>query len=209
MITITTRPFTEEEKRELLAQIPSASNAPQHVILMFLGLTMVSLIPFLLLDKLFDIPANVQIVLCLLIVLGLAWYSYQKWWKPNIDFGEKKKQETELKNTFAEVWRVKTNRAWEREDAEDFGPAFYLEVDEKQGAKTLFLSGQYLYEQDFPNTEFELIKKAGTKEIIRLVALGKYFKPEKALPPFDKQTLKSGNHPYDGDLLDKSLDEII
>lgn len=193
----------------MLAQIPSASSGAEHVILMFLGVTMLSLIPLLLINKLIGIPANLQLTLCLVIVLASAYYSYQKWWKPNIDFGEKKKLEIELENAFAEIWHVKTNRAWEREDVEDFGPAFYLEVGESQTPKTLFLWGQYLYEHDFPNTEFELIKKVDTKEIIRLVTLGKYFKPEKVLPPFDEQTWKSEHHPSDGELFDKSLDEII
>ena len=64
-----------------------------------------------------------------------------------------------------------------------------MEIEEHGERKTLFLWGQYLDElgeDKFPNSEFELIRKADTKEFINLKLMGKYLKPEKELPAFDK-----------------------
>lgn len=64
------------------------------------------------------------------------------------------------------------------------------------------------YEKEFPNTEFEIVRELESKQILDIKLLGKYFAPERILPPFEKQIWKSGKYPMDGDLLDKLLDEI-
>jgi hypothetical protein len=112
----------------------------------------------------------------------------------------------------AEHVYVKTTRAIKREDLEDFGLAFYLEVFDNGQPKTLFLWGQYLeeliHDKNFPNTEFEFLRKKGSDEFISFTTLGQYFEEEKSLPPFGKKTWESGVFPVNGQILDQTIDEI-
>jgi hypothetical protein len=113
----------------------------------------------------------------------------------------------------AEVMHVITTRAIERKDPEDFGVAFYLDVLVDNQRKTLFLWGQHLdelvFEQVFPNTEFEIVTSRLNKRMIDFKIKGKYFRPEKVLPPFSKEVWESGKFPVDGELLDITIDEVI
>ena len=123
-----------------------------------------------------------------------------------------KKNLDKINNGKAEIFHLKTSKAIQKEDYEDFGLAFYLEVRLSQEQKVLYLWGQYLdeleYEKQFPNTEFEIVSEFEPKQVLDVKLMGNYFAPERILPPFDTQTWKSGKYPMDGDLLDRSLDEI-
>ena len=208
MITISTRPFTDGEKKILLQQMSSVSGSVENAIFVFMGLTLVGLLPLLILNRFISIPSKIQLILCISVVFISARYAYLKYWKPNVDFNAREKRQHQLDSTYAEVWHIRTTRALEREDIEDFGPSYYLEVNDKESLKTLFLWGQYLYDRPFPNTEFELVKISDTGETIDLTTLGIYFPPEKVLPPFDLERLKQGHCPNDGELLDQKLDDI-
>jgi hypothetical protein len=76
----------------------------------------------------------------------------------------------------------------------------------------LFLWGQYLdeliHDKNFPNTEFEFLRKKGSDEFISFKTLGQYFEEEKTLPPFDKKTWESGVFPLNGQILDQTIDQI-
>lgn len=170
----------------------------------------VLLAPVLIYDKYFPVPSNIQAVYCILIVIlaiGITIWLTKKW-----EGGlSNAKQIAEIENSVVEVIRIKTARAIEREDFEDFGPAYYLEVFENGQPKTLFLWGQYfdvLEENSFPNTEFEYIRVKRNGEFIEFVTLGKHFQPERILPPFSKEVWKNDSCPYDGQILDLPLDEI-
>jgi hypothetical protein len=59
--------------------------------------------------------------------------------------------------------------------------------------KTLYLWGQYLDElessKQFPNTALEITRLPGHKEFIEFKVAGEYFKEEKTLPAFRKETV--------------------
>lgn len=206
MIKITVRPLTDDEAKLLNERKPSLYKVVEEYALFFIGIYVVLLIPLLLTDHFISISSDLQFIVCIVLFFLTAFIVQRiskKYRSSNNKAFESKK--------VAEVLHVKTNRAIEREDIEDFGSAFYLEVEDGGKRKTLFLWGQYLddvAENRFPNSEFELIRKADTKEFINLKLLGNYFKPEKILPAFDKELWKSGRTHEDGQIVNSPIDEI-
>jgi hypothetical protein len=206
VIRITVRPLTDDEAKLLNERKPSLYKVVEEYALLFIGIYVVLLIPLLLTDHFIPISSDLQFIVCIVLFFLTAFIVHRiskKYSSSNNKAFESKK--------VAEVLHVKTNRAIEREDIEDFGSAFYFEVEDEGKRKTLFLWGQYLddvAENRFPNSEFELIRKADTKEFINLKLLGNYFKPEKTLPAFDKELWKSGRTHEDGQIVNTPIDEI-
>ena len=150
----------------------------------------------------------VYYILMLLVGLLLTFRITKKW-----DGGlSNTKYLEEINSGQAEVIHVKTTKAIKREDPEDFGIAYYIEVLDNGQPKTLFLWGQYLdeleYNETFPNTEFEFIRKKVSGELIDFKTIGQYFKEEKTLPPFDKADWDSGTFPINGQILEKTIEQI-
>src|SRR5262245_4754542 len=70
------------------------------------------------------------------------------------------------------------------EEAEDEGPSYYLLLDD---GRTLFLSGQYLYEpvdSGFPWESFEVVRVPSGQWVIRVVPLGPPLTPSGTRAPF-------------------------
>ena len=165
---------------------------------------MVLLIPFLIVDKFFQVPSQTEgIIVIVLLLISITLTIYWTRRDPEIAF---EKQSTETNEI--EIIHCKTSRAIKREDPEDFGVSFYLDTED---GRALYLQGQYLdileYEQ-FPNTEFELIRTKNTKELIDFKVKGKYFEPERTLEPFTKDDYGKGVVPEDGDILDIEFEKI-
>lgn len=212
MITISTRPLSDNEKKELKSQLPSVYKRVEEFILKTTYILIILIIPFLIINHFWQMPSVIEISYLIGILplsLFLAYRMTQKW---EGGFSNKKNL-NDINKGLAEIIHVETLRAIQREDYEDFGLAFYLDVQHNKEQKVLYLWGQYLdeleYEKQFPNTEFEIVREFETKQILDIKLLGNYFAPERILSPFDKQIWKSGKYPMDGDLLDKPLDEII
>jgi hypothetical protein len=206
VIRVTVRPLTGDEKKILNKRKPSLYKVVEEYALFFMGVYVILLIPLLIFYNYVPVSSELQLVICL-VLFFLSAYIIHRISKKNRGLNDKVFES----KSFAEVLHVKTNRAIEREDIEDFGSAFYLDVEDEGKRKTLFLWGQYLDELEenkFPNSEFELIRKADTKEFIDLKLMGKYFPAEKTLAPFDKQLWKSGQAHEDGQLIDRSIGEI-
>lgn len=211
MITISTRPLSDTEKKELRSQLPSVYKRVEEFILKTTYIAIALIIPFLIINHFWKMPDVIGIG-CLIGILPLSLFlanrMTQKW---EGGFSNKKNL-NDINKGLAEIIHVETLRAIQREDYEDFGLAFYLDVQHNKEQKALYLWGQYLdeleYEKEFPNTEFEIVREFESKQILDIKLLGNYFAPERILPPFDKQIWKSGKYPMDGDLLDKPLDEI-
>jgi len=205
------RPYTEQEKEKLIASLPSRWSTFESYVGRFTFVLVLLLMPLVVIDKYFPISANNQLLT--LFTLALIALIIVRYTQKNYEGIRTRKQVlAAITNGRAEVFSVKTSRAVEREDPEDFGTAFYLEVQMAGEQKLLYLQGQYLdelaWEVTFPNTEFELIRRADTHELVEVRLNGQHFKPERTLPAFPKARWQSGNVPEDGELLDGRLDEL-
>lgn len=211
MITKTTRSYSESEKKQLLQQLPSLYQRIEEYTMLFILIMIVFLLPFLLLDKLFKFSSNVQLITCIVIITLTALVIERIKKKYGGGFSNRKDID-KLKSGLAEVIHVKTSRAIKREDPDDFGVAFYIDVTDEGTRKCLYLWGQYLDDLEgdnlFPNTEFIVTRKFDNKETIDIKLSGQPFKPEKTLPAFSKDDWKSGKVPADGDLLNTSIDDV-
>ena len=208
MITVTVRPLTKKEAESLKRRRPSLLHLIEEYFFFFIIIYIPLLIPLLLIDKFVPIPSYLQLIYCILIV-PLTVYIIRTIRRK---YGNRNHNTTDNQSELVETFHVKTKRAIEREDIEDFGSSFYLDVEQNGEAKTLFLWGQYideLGEGKFPNSEFMLTRKDDSKEFIELKLLGKYFKPEKVLPAFDKKLWKSDKCHEDGQIINSPIDEIL
>jgi hypothetical protein len=104
-----------------------------------------------------------------------------------------------------EEWRVRVVDAIEVEEFEDEGRHAYLEL--KDG-RVLFLSGQYLYDNDeddttprFPNDELLITRLPHAGDILDLERLGDYLSPSATLPPFVEDDHLNDRVPGDGQIL--------
>jgi len=205
MITFSTREISNEEKALLAKRSPSLYKRIEEYVMMFIGIMIVLLLPLLLIDKYVHVSAGAQAVSCicmLVLTFFVIRYIRRKYGVP-----AKKRDEINL----VEVIRVNTARAIKREDPEDFGTAYYLDVTHNGQKKVLYLWGQYLDELEentFPNSSFEIAREKDSEEFINFQLLGHYFIEEKVLPPFDAEVWKNGNYPVNGQLLNICIDEI-
>ena len=172
---------------------------------------MVLLIPLLTYDHFNPVASDTQAIYCIVIIFLAVVIAL--WLTKKFEGGlSNAKQIDKIQTGQVEVVKVQTTRAIKREDFEDFGIAYYISVTDNGQQKTLFLWGQYLdeleFEKTFPNTEFEFIRKIGSDEFIDFKTSGQYFIEEKTLPAFDKEVWKGGAYPVNGQLLDKTIDEI-
>ncbi|HLP50459.1 MAG TPA: hypothetical protein VK154_06210 [Chitinophagales bacterium] len=193
-----------------MQRLPGIYSKVEGFFMKLIPVVLVLLAPLLIYDKYFPVPSNIQAVYCILIVIlaiGITIWLTIKW-----EGGlSNAKQIAAIDSALIEIFNVKTSRAIEREDPEDFGPAYYLEVLENGKPKTLFLWGQYfdeLEEAQFPNTEFEYTRVKRNGEFISFVTLGKYFQPERILPPFAEEVWKNDGCPSDGQILNLMFDEV-
>jgi len=211
MIISTVRQPTPDEISRQIKSLPGIYKQFESFLLKWLFVSVVLLFPFLLLGHYFPIASRIQAVYCIVCVL-LSVCIVTVWTKRYKGGLGNRKQVVAMNTAPVEIVKVKTNRAIKREDPEDYGIAFYLDVLENGQQKTLYLWGQYLddleYENQFPNTEFEFIRKPGSDEFIDFKVSGQYFNPERTLPPFEKAVWKSGNYPVNGQVLEQTLDSI-
>ena len=81
---------------------------------------------------------------------------------------------------------------------EDEGLSYYLLLDD---GRTLFLSGQYLYEpaaEGFPWSSFEIVRLAVSGTTLRVVRHGAPLTPGLTRPAFSDEELRPGALPEDG-----------
>jgi hypothetical protein len=210
MLTIYTRPFSDEEIKIIEGPPPSRASrierivTPSAVVSMML-FAVVWMTKYRL--KFSDETETILLIAVAITSILLVIFVRAKF----IDPARKKKLLEKIAGQ-ADVMHIVTNRAIERKDPEDFGVAFYFDVLVNNERKTLYLWGQYLdmlvFDQLFPNTEFEIVHSRLNKKIIDLKVMGKHFLPEKVLPPFSKEVWETGKFPGDGQLLDITIDEV-
>lgn len=211
MIKISTRPLSDVEKKQLKSQQPTVYKKVEDFMLKTIYIFLILLAPILVIDHFWQMPSTIEAITLIGILPLTLLFAYKITQNHEGGFSNKKNLDSINKGQ-AEIIHVQTSRAIKIEDYDDFGLAFYLEVQLNQEQKVLYLWGQYLdelvYEKRFPNTEFEIVREFESKQILDVKLMGKFFAPERILPPFDAQTWKSGKFPMDGDLLDRSMDEI-
>jgi hypothetical protein len=152
MIATTIRPYSEAEKQQLIAQLPSRYKRFENFVMTLIFALGALLLPFLMFDKYFHFNSITQIIFCV-VAIAISVIVSQR-------ITSHKNKRDAIKSILAgqvEATHVKTSRAIERKDPEDFGVAFYLEVLDNSKAKVLYLQGQYLDEIEeglFPATRF-------------------------------------------------------
>jgi hypothetical protein len=97
-----------------------------------------------------------------------------------------------------EVTRFEVQDAIAVEEFEDEGLHFYLLLDD---GRTLFLSGQYLYdpaEQGFPWRAFEIVRVPGEFWVLSVTRQGDALPPSRTRRPFTKEEWERDAVPLDG-----------
>lgn len=111
-----------------------------------------------------------------------------------------------------EVYQAR--RAFQVDETEDEGSNYFVELAD---GRVLFISGQLLYEYEpdesgeprrFPCTEFELVLKSDTGDMLDLLCCGQVLEPEVVAPAFTIEDFKSGWTPENLEILDKSYDTL-
>lgn len=103
--------------------------------------------------------------------------------------------------------QFKVRRALEVEETEDEGPHYYLELDD---GSVLFLSGQYLYDYEFPFTKFVIKRHKVKGYVLEVITGGIPLEPEKMAHAFSIKDWRSETLPEDGDIIrDITFDEIM
>lgn len=203
------RPYNSEEIKKLRSRKYSLWQHFEHFGMKWVFASLILLAPFLLFEKYVEeVPPSIELPIVIVIeIIAISLVLYLMKRMGEIDWN--KMIETEIREGEAEVLKLKTDRAIKRKDSEDFGSGFYLKID---GNRTLYLEGQYLdqlqYSRKFPNTEFEIVRTKWNNELLEINSRGKYLKPERKLKPFTKEQYKSGNRPFDGDIVELPIDEI-
>ncbi|MBP6731085.1 MAG: hypothetical protein KA149_03445 [Chitinophagales bacterium] len=142
MITTTTRPFTDEEIKRQIKQLPSVYKRFEGFVIKLIFIVLALDIPLLVYDHFSPVASQTQAVYCIVMVvvaLVLTFWVTKKWegglsndkYISDINAGE------------AEVVHVTTTRTIKREDPEDFGVAYYVDILDNGQQKTLYLWGQY------------------------------------------------------------------
>ena len=211
VITSTTRNPTTDEKLRQLKKLPGAYTRIENFVMKFVFITIILLAPLLIYDHFSPVPSKTQAIYCISIIILSLLITF--WVTKKFEGGlSNTRQVRDINSTQVEIVKVKTNRAIKRKDPEDFGIAFYIDVTDNGQRKTLYLWGQYLdeleYENQFPNTEFEFVRKVGSDEFIEFRTTGQHFKEEKTLPAFDNEVFEKGLYPVNGQLLDQAIDTI-
>lgn len=209
MLRIEKRKVNQKEVEAIKAGQLKWSEKAERFILIFIGSTLCLLLPFLWYDKRYPVDSTTEglIMIPLLSLSILISILIYRW----VDKMESISN-IPINSVVVEVFTVQTDCAIQREDPEDFGIAFYLSVQYQGKQQWLFLWGQYLdelcYEKAFPNTSFELVRRVDSKAILDITLKGEYFEPEKIVPAFSREIWKNDTHEVDGDILDKSKEEI-
>lgn len=207
MIKTITRTLTPKEKKEIRqSKLSDMWWNFENFTTSFIIIAMVLFTIFSYIKVYFKLIGNVELLFVIFtvvssLILNLVFHYYLL-----KDFPLAKK--TPIKDIKAEVTIIQSKRAIEREDPEDFGPSFYLEIKEGITTKTIFLWGQYLYCAKVPNTYIEITRRNDTKEILDIKTKGIYFPPEKTIPSFSDADWIADTFHKDGEIINLSLEEI-
>ena len=212
MLKISHRPLTQNEIKSLKRnKFSNFIGDVEMIIGSFAFFTGIFIIPLLIYGKFYPVSSRIQDVTTIIILIIVPILTGIIFWKFKMIHYKPTKRIEEI---IAEIWHIKTHRVIKREDPEDFGVGFYIDITDKVGKrKVLFLWGQYMdmleFDKKFPNTEFKVIKRSDTKQILDIEVCGNYFEPEKTIPFFSEEDWQSGNYHEDGEIIEMSIDGIV
>ena len=152
-----------------------------------------------------------------LIAAGYAAWRFWAALDPDLrDLGKSTEQiiaELEAKNLVHRD-RYRACRAFQMEEMEDEGSNYFVELED---GRVLFISGQFLYEcepeqpgepRQFPCTEFELVRRTDTGDLLDLICRGQPLEPEALAPAFTIADFQTGWTPENLEIIDRSYDEL-
>jgi hypothetical protein len=193
----TTRPMTEEERALLVRE-------PVRLVGWWTGIVS-ALCGFLLTFLVVSLPAPwigfavaARAALAAAILASVAWYVWVQYRARRALSADVAGTAREVAAGFVRSTVYRITDAVAVEEAEDEGLSYYLLLDE---GRTLFLSGQYLYEPEgagFPWESFEVVRVASGTWVLRVVPLGPPLTPSYTRPPFTDEELSPGGIPDDG-----------
>lgn len=197
--------MTFEETNQLQCRLITFWGFIEKIGLKWIGLTLVTIVPLLILEKNVSSKNQIIIVIVEQLVVVLAIFFWNKK-DPEILYNKTLKKEIDF--TDVEVVNIKSYRVFKRKDPEDFGTGYYFDL----GKQTIYLQGQYLdllnHSSKFPNSDFEIIRTKREKILIDYKTKGEYLKPEKTLKSFTNEQYKSGDFHNDGQIIDLNIEEI-
>ena len=142
------------------------------------------------------------------IVASVAWYVWIQG-KARRDLGDRAAvlaREAAVGHVRSTIYKV--TDAVAVEEREDEGLSYYLLLDD---GRTLFLSGQYLYEpadNGFPWESFELVHASSGSWVLRVVALGPRLNPSVTRGPFVDHERSSGSIAADGTIEQRDFNAL-
>lgn len=200
MEAISCRDLTVEEVKCLRRWAPSPLLALKGPIFSGAFFFAVLAAPMFWLSKYFDIVKTLLPVY--LVAVGLR-VGYQM-----IDFFRSElKRSSELRMDLETgKGEVRTYRAVDAirvEEFEDEGTGVFLKLED---GRILFVFGQHFYEleekKQFPCREFQIEQTPNAKWFLEFKCTGSYFPPSYSRSPFNKQDIKRGRVPCDGDIFE-------
>jgi hypothetical protein len=105
-------------------------------------------------------------------------------------------------------------RAFQVEEMEDEGSNYFVELED---GHTLFISGQFLYEYEplepdeprcFPCTEFEIVRRTDSGDVLYFICGGQAFEPEVLAPAFTIEDFQTGWTPENFEIIAKSYETL-
>ena len=199
MLDFKKRKATKEEQKFLKSLRISIWMRVKAGIGFIIFIIFICIIPLAVLDAKFQLSPEIELkILIPIFIISIIWayLDDKKWQKYAIIEDEENVIEIDCQ----------CKRAAMLEDPEDFGNGYFIEGEED---KTLFLMTQRFYEIEFPNTHFQIVLTNEWREIIEIKMLGQNFEPEIILKMPSIKEWGSDDFPKNGDVFNKSLNQII
>lgn len=201
------RPPTEEEAR-LLGAPPARLFGWWTGLVSGIGVFALAFLLVLLGSPILPLPATVPAAIAVGFGGFLAWYVYvqRRHRRSHRRSAAGMAREAAAGHVKSTTYTIRDAVAVE--ESEDEGLSFYLLLDD---GRTLFLSGQYLYEPveaGFPWTSFELVRAPVAGYVMRMVSHGPSLRPSRTRAPFTGAEYRSRVVPDDGDIATRDFDAL-
>jgi hypothetical protein len=204
---VTTRPPTDEEQRLLRTPVVSPHGWWTGIV-SAVCLFVVAVLMVLLASPLLPLAAVPRLALGVGGLSFLAWYAHVQSRERR---ALRRMREAAARDVAAGLVSTTTyvvRDAVAVEEGEDEGPSYYLLLED---GRTLFLSGQYLYEpaeRGFPWTSFEIVRRQVSGGALGVVRRGAPLAPSRTRRPFSEDEYRSGAVPDDGAVAPRDFDAL-